>query len=128
VGGFDETFFLYSEETDLQRRIRKAGWEIHWVPDALVTHVGGGSGGSRRAEVKEWFFQGVDRYFLKHYGRGGALMLRVATVFGACLRWMAAVLLSRGERRREASWILRRQAFSPFPARHIRSCVGEALG
>ena len=32
VGGFDERFFLFSEETDLCRRVRDAGWEVHHFP------------------------------------------------------------------------------------------------
>lgn len=115
MGGFDEAFFLYSEETDLQRRIRRSGREIHWVPEALVTHVGGGSGVGRRAEVRECFFSGVDRYFLKHHGRAGMFSLRCATVFGAALRWTWALISGREDTRAEAGWILKRQCFAPFP-------------
>ncbi len=32
VGFFDEQFFVYSEEVDLCKRMRAAGWEIHWLP------------------------------------------------------------------------------------------------
>ncbi len=123
-GGFDESFFLYSEETDLQKRIRSAGWEIHWVPEAIVTHVGGGSGGSCRTEVREHFFEGVDRYFLKHFGKLGAVLLRGATCVGACLRWIEACLLLRVPKQREAAWLLKRQIGRPFPALHTPSGRG----
>lgn len=115
MGGFDEAFFLYSEETDLQRRIRRSGREIHWVPEALVTHLGGGSGAGRRSEVRECFFSGVDRYFLKHHGRAGAFSLRCATIFGAALRWTWALIRARDDKRAEAGWILKRQCSAPFP-------------
>ncbi|MCL6538872.1 MAG: glycosyltransferase family 2 protein [Acidothermus sp.] len=39
VGSFDPDFFLYYEDTDLSQRLRKAGWRIRYVPDALVRHV-----------------------------------------------------------------------------------------
>jgi len=32
VGMFDETFFLYSEDIDLCRRIKSAGWSIYLLP------------------------------------------------------------------------------------------------
>lgn len=32
----DETFFLYFEETDLHTRLRRAGWQVLWVPDAIA--------------------------------------------------------------------------------------------
>ena len=122
VGGFDESFFLYSEETDLQRRVRLAGWEVHWVPEAVVTHLGGSSGVGMREAVREHFFEGVDRYFLKHYGRRGAVSLRAATATGAALRWVRSALGGRGQRK-ELYWLLKRQLSRKFPEmRQINLC------
>ncbi|MEP7055858.1 MAG: glycosyltransferase family 2 protein, partial [Actinomycetota bacterium] len=42
VGEWDESFFLYSEETDFCERARGAGFRIRYVPNALVRHEGGG--------------------------------------------------------------------------------------
>ena len=39
MGLFDEDYFVYSEEIDLCDRLGKAGWEIHWLPEAVVTHA-----------------------------------------------------------------------------------------
>jgi N-acetylglucosaminyl-diphospho-decaprenol L-rhamnosyltransferase len=41
VGRWDESFFLYSEETDFALRARDAGFELRYVPDATVCHLGG---------------------------------------------------------------------------------------
>lgn len=38
VGGFDERFFLYCEDTDLGLRARWAGWQCVYVPSAVVEH------------------------------------------------------------------------------------------
>ena len=38
VGLFDEDFFLYSEEVDLQARLHRAGWEVHYFPRVTVVH------------------------------------------------------------------------------------------
>jgi hypothetical protein len=43
VGGFDEQFFMYCEEIELCRRIKKAGWEIYCVPAAEIVHLVGQS-------------------------------------------------------------------------------------
>ncbi len=40
VGGMDEGFFLFLEETDWCHRIKKAGWKIHFLPTAKIIHVG----------------------------------------------------------------------------------------
>jgi GT2 family glycosyltransferase len=39
VGGFDEGFFMYSEETDWQRRMKNKGFRIVFTPAAQVTHL-----------------------------------------------------------------------------------------
>jgi N-acetylglucosaminyl-diphospho-decaprenol L-rhamnosyltransferase len=39
--GFDESFFMYAEDTDLCWRARRAGWGVAYVPDAVVTHLQG---------------------------------------------------------------------------------------
>lgn len=43
VGPWDESFFLYSEETEFALRARDAGWECRFVPSAHAVHLEGGS-------------------------------------------------------------------------------------
>ena len=38
IGGFDDDFFLYCEDTDLGLRARWAGWKCLYVPQAMVEH------------------------------------------------------------------------------------------
>ncbi len=47
AGGFDETFFMYYEDTDLSFRARRNGGEIWYCPDSIVRHIHTGSS-------KEW--------------------------------------------------------------------------
>lgn len=46
MNGLDETYFLYSEETDFSLRAKDAGWATVYTPDAGAMHIGGGSGES----------------------------------------------------------------------------------
>jgi N-acetylglucosaminyl-diphospho-decaprenol L-rhamnosyltransferase len=118
TGGFDEAFFLYSEETDWQRRIREAGWRIDWVADARAVHLGGASGMDLKAASREHFFRGVDRYFWKHHGRLGWLQLRAAMVLGLSLRGLRAALgVSSPKLLPYWRWLLWRQLTAPPPAR-----------
>ena len=41
VGGFDERYFMFSEETDWCYRLREAGWKVWFYPGAEAVHVGG---------------------------------------------------------------------------------------
>ncbi len=120
VGGFDPSFFMYAEETDWQKRIRDAGWAIHFTPQAQVTHLGGASGASDRARVNRLFFEGIDRYQLKHYGPAGLIAFRLAMAVGGLGRlpvWTLAYLVRPGARAKAAQrirlygWLIYRQLF-----------------
>jgi N-acetylglucosaminyl-diphospho-decaprenol L-rhamnosyltransferase len=43
----DEQYFMYTEEVDLCYRLAQEGWELYWIPQAKVTHLGEAS--SRQA-------------------------------------------------------------------------------
>jgi GT2 family glycosyltransferase len=43
LGGFDPYFFMYDEDVELSLRLRKLGWKILYVPDAVVYHKCQGS-------------------------------------------------------------------------------------
>ena len=43
IGPLDEGYFMYSEEMEWQRRIKKAGWEVTYYPLAQVIHHEGKS-------------------------------------------------------------------------------------
>ena len=56
VGLFDEGFFMYSEETDLERRLADAGWEVRFTPAVTVVHhqgrsIGDGARAARQRAV-----------------------------------------------------------------------------
>lgn len=100
--GFDEHFFMYSEETDWQYRIRKAGWKIWFVHDAEVTHLGGASGGTELlcARTRVAFFESLDIFERKNFGLLGAVSVRVAMLTGSLLRicaWACTGVLFRSK-------------------------------
>lgn len=76
VGPFDETFFMYSEEVDLCRRLKDAGGRILYVPDARVIHHEGRSSAQVVAARHIHFNRSKVRYAAKHFGRGWAEALR----------------------------------------------------
>ena len=47
VGGFDEDFFSYMEDIDLDFRMQLLGYQCLYLPQAIVRHVGSGSTGAR---------------------------------------------------------------------------------
>jgi N-acetylglucosaminyl-diphospho-decaprenol L-rhamnosyltransferase len=96
VGGLDESFFLYSEETDLFRRMRAQGWGLRYVPDATAQHQGGAS--APRETTKRIWAQSRVRYARKHHGRAVALLEAAGVALGALTH--AVVWLHRPARAR----------------------------
>jgi GT2 family glycosyltransferase len=56
IGGFDESFFLYCEDTDLGLRARWAGWKCLCAPDAVVEHHYSHSAG-RASPLKAYYVE-----------------------------------------------------------------------
>jgi GT2 family glycosyltransferase len=43
LGGYDESYFAFYEDVDLNVRARIAGWRFGYIPEAVVWHVGNAS-------------------------------------------------------------------------------------
>lgn len=115
IGGFDETFFLYFEETDLCLRAARAGWDTHFVPESVVEHIGSASTGMKTwTETPAYWFASREHYFRKNHGRLGAAAANLAHLGGAAV-FRARCLLQRrsAERRRGFLRQLTRHAIAP---------------
>ena len=97
VGGFDELFFLYAEETDWAYRAHRLGWRHAQVPGVQAVHLGAAtSSDARRRDAH--FYGSQERYLRKHFGVGGWQTARVANWIGSMVRAYALP----GERGRAA--------------------------
>jgi GT2 family glycosyltransferase len=67
VGGFDEDFQLYFEETDWLQRLRRAGLPARLVPAAEAVHLFGRSA-ALEPRAAEWFESSARRFRRRHYG------------------------------------------------------------
>jgi GT2 family glycosyltransferase len=69
VNGFDETFFMYYEESDLCLRLAQRGWEVRFTPVASFVHQGGASTAKVRTEMAVEQFVSLMRFARRHYNR-----------------------------------------------------------
>jgi len=97
IGLFDERFFLYYEETDLCRRAAQAGYEVYFIPDAEVLHVGGACSKTRKdksfdesgAQVMSFRMRSEYLYFRKQHGLLQVLANAGVEAGWFLLRWLA---------------------------------------
>jgi GT2 family glycosyltransferase len=107
LGGFDESFFLYMEDTDLSYRARLAGFECLYVPSAVVFHDY-----ALRFGPSKTFLQERNRYLmlLKAMRWRSLLVLLPALIVAEFLTWGFVLLKERTQFRgklRAYFWIAR---------------------
>jgi len=88
LGGFDERFFYYYEDTDLCRRIWESGFPILYTPDFTIIHLGGQSTITRFDRLTFALDGEITRYLYvhKYYGANGLRSCRRANLVGLTLR------------------------------------------
>jgi N-acetylglucosaminyl-diphospho-decaprenol L-rhamnosyltransferase len=79
VGLFDEDFFLYSEEVDLQARLHGAGWDVHYFPGVTVVHHESQFSADIPERRINEMWRSRHRYWRKHHSDVGARIAALAT-------------------------------------------------
>jgi len=110
IGGFDENYFLYFEETDFCYRARQAGFPTWYVPESRIMHIRGQStqvtnlaGGPRR--LPSYWFESRRRYFATTFGLRPAIAIDVAALLAHSVGWIKRLLF--GQRRRAVPYYIR---------------------
>jgi GT2 family glycosyltransferase len=67
LGGFDERFFMYVEDTDLCKRFHETGSQVVYLGDASVVHDWGASTRLHPWRMKLEHHLSIRKYFRKHY-------------------------------------------------------------
>jgi GT2 family glycosyltransferase len=119
IGLFDETFFLYFEETDLCRRAYLAGYRTVYVRESEVTHIGSVSTGMKAwTRTPDYWFASRRHYFVKNHGRLYAAGATLAHVGGALIWRLRCALSGRrsGSPDRFLLDLVRHSVRHPLPA------------
>jgi len=67
LGGFDERFFFYMEDTDLCYRHRNVGGKVIYLPDTSIVHLKGKSAGSDSLFKNKYQSISTVKFFQKHF-------------------------------------------------------------
>jgi GT2 family glycosyltransferase len=109
IGPWDESFFLYSEETEYALRARDAGFLLRYVPGAEAVHIGGES----HSNPDLWTLSNVNRVrlYARRHRRAQTLAFRGALVLNEAIRAVSGDQPYRPAHRRCLRGLLR-----PLPA------------
>jgi N-acetylglucosaminyl-diphospho-decaprenol L-rhamnosyltransferase len=99
IGGLDEHYFLYFEETDFCYRARQAGFATWYVPESRVMHIGGQSTAAtdagRQARLPGYWFESRRRYFALRFGLYRAMAIDVVALLAHALGHLKRIILGR---------------------------------
>jgi GT2 family glycosyltransferase len=104
LGGFDEDYFMYFEETDFCGRVRRRGKEVHHAPVGEFVHEEGGTSKTVRLRTFLEFRRSQILFHRKHGGVGSAIAARGLLALGSALRVppLAALAVAAGSERARA--------------------------
>jgi GT2 family glycosyltransferase len=91
IGGFDDEFFLYCEDTDVGLRARWAGWKCLYAPDAVVEHHYSHSAG-RASPLKAYYVE-RNRLFVLAKNFPGRMLAAAPFVAAARYLWHVKFLI-----------------------------------
>lgn len=103
IGGFDERYFLYFEETDFSHRALRAGFLTWYVPASRVMHVSGysthvTSHTSQKSRFPEYWYASRRRYFVVTQGMAKAKLIDIVALVASSLGWIKRVLTFQRKR------------------------------
>jgi N-acetylglucosaminyl-diphospho-decaprenol L-rhamnosyltransferase len=103
IGGLDEQYFLYFEETDFCRRAKQAGFPTWYVPQSRVMHIAGQSTGvtdisdrpQKPKRLPAYWFESRRRYFAMTFGVRCAMAIDILSLTACSLGWLKRAALRR---------------------------------
>jgi len=126
LGGFDEDYFFFLEETDLALRMRMAGWTVMHDPRARAVHLQGATANTFQSAARIEFYRSRYIFFRKHHGFPSELFLKAvltANLFlnSLFLGLLAVATLGKVPRIRD-----RFRVRTDLLAWHLRGCPQSA--
>jgi heptosyltransferase-1 len=94
IGGFNEKYFLFLEETDLCMRFKKEGYEIWVVPDAKVYHTGGKSAEGLEIDSRIEYWRSRYIFFRENYPVSVSIILHIGLAVKLLLNITSNLLVS----------------------------------
>ena len=111
LGGFDLSFFMYAEETDLSYRVAQAGFKSMSVPEARIVHMEGKSHEYKEMQI-QMRYDSRKIYYAKHHGKYYA---RIADLIHRVTIWSRILGYTViGQREKKRQWYSNLELFDSY--------------
>jgi GT2 family glycosyltransferase len=120
LGGLDERYFFFLEETDFCAQARRRGWKVFHLPQVQVWHEQGKSAGQFGAAARVEYWRSRYLYFRKNSNCGVRMALRAGLSLRLAADWLASALLSGLTFGRSTRWRNRHRLNTTLWRWHLR--------
>ena len=110
LGGMGQRYYMYYDEVDLCYGIKQAGWRVAFVPDVVITHLGGRSMNRMPVDRRVMTLRSMLTFLRKRHGRAriamfnlifkpGVILLNLCDLGAGAVTYVLAALASDRKRR-----------------------------
>lgn len=126
LGGLDERFFFFLEETDFCLRARQAGFSTVHLPQVHVWHGQGQTGKQNLAGARIEYWKSRYAYFVKHHGPFTCAVLRLGVLIRLIVDFLFSGLLTGLTLGQSRRWRERFAVYAALLWWHMKACPAEA--
>ena len=126
LGGLDERFFFFFEETDFCLQAYRQGHRVIHLPEVHVRHHQGQSAKEDSAAARIEYWRSRYGYFVKKHRLPTRLVLAVGLGLRLWFNWLAAGLCTLATLGRSARWAARWRVCAGLIGWHLRGCPQQA--
>ncbi|MES1181006.1 MAG: glycosyltransferase family 2 protein [Verrucomicrobiota bacterium] len=125
IGGFDERYFFFLEETDFCREVLERGWKIFHLPQVEVWHGQGQSARQTPVPVRVEYWRSRYIYFRKNYGTLTNSILRMGLWVRLFFDWISGGLMMLMTTGKSERWRHRWELTTTLWKWNFRGCPAE---
>ncbi|MEA2507479.1 MAG: hypothetical protein QOH48_2097 [Actinomycetota bacterium] len=121
IGGFDPSFFLYGDETELFWRIFRMGGVVALAPQSVILHNSGGTRRFLSSAADDLLYRGGTRNYIRMIAKNQHPRRVLFDVFGQVSVWLAVAAYQATTGRRRAARLIMKgiaEAVRELPSLH----------
>jgi GT2 family glycosyltransferase len=122
VGGLDEGYFFFLEETDWCLRMRRAGWRVVHEPGARAVHLQGSSAARDPVRARVEYYRSRYRFFRRHRGAVRLRILKVGLMIRCLMNWVSSGVMKMITSGHNGPWPMRHAVDGILLVWHLTGC------